>query len=139
MARQPGDDPSNDRANLPVLEGRVETRSGPRPLSYDDPDHPDPTLRPQLTYRERMFDIGWTGWVRLATACLAVGVLLSLAQINVFDPGFTIGGALGQLVDGVLRGVGWLISTGWQPFLLGVLVVIPLWLMWRAVYALFRR
>ena len=94
---------------------------------------------PPRTFNQKMFDLPWTSRVQLALVCFAVGVLLKLAQIDFTTPGFTLGRALGQLVQGIFRGLGWLVSTGWWPLLSGVVVVAPLWLAWRAVSALWRK
>lgn len=102
-------------------------------------DHHVSEIRPPRSYGEKVFGIPWTGWVHLTFLSLVVGVLISLSQINVFEPGFTLGGAFRQLIDGVLRGLGWLLSRGWQPLLIGAAVVAPIWIAWRAVSALWRK
>jgi hypothetical protein len=115
--------PSGLPEKSPAAEGRIDTA---KPL-------------PLRSFSQKMFDLPWTGWIQLALVSLAVGVLLNLAQIDFTTPGFTLGRALGQLVQGIFRGLGWLVSTGWWPLLSGVVVVAPLWLIWRAVSALWRK
>jgi hypothetical protein len=94
---------------------------------------------PPRSFNQKMLQLSWLGWVQLGLVCFAVGVLLNLAQIDFTSPGFTPGRALSQLVQGIFRGLGWLVSTGWWPLLSGMVVVLPVWLAWRALSALWRK
>jgi len=132
----PADPPYGDPS---YIDEPPETPSGKPPAPNGPlPDHRRAEIRPPRTFQQKMFDIPWFGWIELMLASLVVGVLLNLAQID-FGPGFTLGRALGQLVQGVFSGLGWLVSTGWWPLLSGVIVVMPLWLIWRAASALWRK
>ena len=86
-----------------------------------------------------MFNVGWKGWTRLALVCVIVGAIFQAGGFNPFAPGFTIGGGLGQIVNGVLNIAGWAAQNGGLPLLLGAIAVLPFWLIWRALVTLFNR
>lgn len=96
------------------------------------------TLRP-LSFSGRMFNVGWKGWVRLALICIFVGAVFQAGQFNPFAPGFTIGAGAGQILNGMINIAGWAAQLGAMPLVLGALVVVPFWLIWRAILALFNR
>jgi hypothetical protein len=91
------------------------------------------------TFRQRVFSLTWKQWLRLAVICIVVGAILDASGIDPFAPDFTLGGAVNSIFSGLVDIAGWMIAAGWRPFLTGVLVVIPLWLIWRVAYALFRK
>ncbi len=101
-------------------------------------DHDHRTLRP-MSFSGRMFNVGWKGWVRLILVCVFIGAIFQAGGFNPFAPGFTVGEGLGQIVNGVLNIAGWAAQLGAMPLVLGSLVVVPLWLLWRALVTLFNR
>lgn len=113
------------------------------PVSDADPsgasDERGRRARPPLSFSGRMFNVGWKGWTRLAIVCVVVGAIFQAGGFNPFAPGFTIGGGLGQIVNGVLNIVGWAAQNGGIPLLLGAIAVLPFWLTWRALVTLFNR
>jgi hypothetical protein len=96
-----------------------------------------PSLRRSLM--SKMFDIGPWGWVKLTMLCLAVGAVLRIANVNPFEPGFTLGSAVASLGRGVGNLLLWIIANGWAPALIGVAVVMPIWLLWRLLSVPFRK
>jgi hypothetical protein len=96
------------------------------------------TLRP-TSFSGRMFNVGWKGWVRLALVCIFIGAIFQAGGFNPFAPDFTIGQGLGQIVNGVLNIAGWAAQLGAMPLLLGSLLVVPLWIIWRALVTLFNK
>ncbi len=95
--------------------------------------------RAPLSFSGRMFNVGWKGWTRLALVCVFVGAIFQAGGFNPFAPGFTIGGGLGQIVNGVLNIASWAAQNGGLPLMLGALAVLPFWLIWRALVTLFNR
>lgn len=91
------------------------------------------------TFRQRMFGVGLSGWVRLVVVCLPVGVLFEASRVNPFAPDFTFAGMASSLATGAGAILSWSITNGWRPLLIGAIVVGPVWLLWRAVWALFRK
>ncbi|MBI1358929.1 MAG: hypothetical protein GC155_01460 [Alphaproteobacteria bacterium] len=133
----PPPDPSASEHPVPVIDARREGgvwTAEPHPLDAQYEDHPH-----QRSIREKMFDITAWGWIKLAGLCLAVGALLRVADINPFSPGFTLGGALASLAKAVGDIAAWAVVYGWLPALLGVIVVMPIWLLWRLLSVPFRR
>ena len=96
------------------------------------------TLRP-VSFSGRMFNVGWKGWVRLALVCILVGAVFQAGGFNPFAPGFNIGMGAGQILNGVINIAGWAAQLGAMPLVLGAIAVLPFWLLWRAVLALFNR
>jgi len=86
-----------------------------------------------------MFDIGVLGWIRLAILCALVGVIFEASRVNPFAPDFTLAGMASALATGAASIVSWIITNGWRPMLIGAVVVGPVWLLWRAAWALFRK
>lgn len=96
------------------------------------------TLRP-VSFSGRMFNVGWKGWVRLALICIFIGAIFQAGGFNPFAPGFTIGAGAGQILNGMLNIAGWAAQLGAMPLVFGALVVVPIWLIWRALVTLFNR
>ncbi len=96
------------------------------------------TLRP-LSFSGRMFNVGWKGWVRLALICIFVGAIFQAGQFNPFAPGFTLGAGAGQILDGAIKIASWAAQLSAMPLVLGAMVVVPIWLVWRAILALLKR
>jgi hypothetical protein len=117
------------------------------PVEQRDGDHEErfwadgdgPHRRRPLSFSGRMFNVGWKGWVRLLLICVFIGAIFQAGAFNPLAPGFTIGAGLGQIVNGVVNIAAWAAQLGAMPLLLGAIVVIPVWLLWRAVLALFNR
>ncbi len=117
----------------------VDSREPDRGQFWDDDnDHNRHTLRP-VSFSGRMFNVGWKGWIRLILVCVFIGAIFQAGAFNPFAPGFTIGTGLGQIVNGILNIAGWAAQLGAMPLVLGSLVVIPIWLLWRAVVTLFNK
>jgi hypothetical protein len=85
-----------------------------------------------------VFDIGPRGWTRLALASLAVGLVVRAAELNPFSGEFTIPDALGAIVTAVAGMFAWALANGWAPFLMGALLVMPVFILWRLVSMPFR-
>lgn len=95
--------------------------------------------RRPVSFSGRMFNVGWKGWTRLVIVCVIVGAIFQAGGFNPFAPDFTIGGGLGQIVNGVINIAAWAAQNGGLPLLLGALAVLPFWLVWRALVTLFNR
>lgn len=129
---------------LPAIPGPTAQPDGPYPNEIS-PHPTDINLEPEAyveprkaTFTERMFDIGWGGWLRLAALSVLAGVLIRAAGVNPFDRTFTWSAALQDLAAAVVSLGGWVIANGWLPLLTGALVVAPLWLLWRLLSLPFR-
>lgn len=135
MGQKPGSE-----AHLPakVTDATFETVDPADPFWENDAAHAGRT-RPPLSFSGRMFNVGWKGWTRLTLICIIVGAVFQAGGFNPFAPGFTIGGGLGQIVNGVLAIAAWSAQNGGLPLLLGALAVLPFWIGWRALVTLFNK
>ena len=104
---------------------------------WDDRDNVR-TLRP-VSFSGRMFNVGWKGWVRLALICIFVGAIFQAGGFNPFAPGFTVGTGAGQILDDAIKIATWAAQLSAMPLVLGALLVVPFWLLWRATLALFNK
>ena len=140
MSQPRSDDPSVPAKvpAEPAREVRFEPATGDDRFWDSTDEHPRLRRRPD-TFSGRMFNVGWKGWTRLAIVCVIVGAIFQAGGFNPFAPGFTIGGGLGQIVNGVLNIVGWAAQNGGIPLLLGAIAVLPFWMTWRALVTLFNR
>jgi len=100
---------------------------------------PHGRLRPPLSFSGRMFNVGWKGWTRLVIICVIVGAIFQAGGFNPFAPGFTIGQGAGQILDGIIKIATWSAQLAAMPLLLGALLVLPLWVGWRALVTLVGR
>jgi hypothetical protein len=125
-----------------------EPKVPPRPPA-NLPEPVRPSLTPetiraprasQPSFTGKMFNpIKVSGWVQLTVVCVGVGAICEAGGVNPFAPGFTPGGALGQVATGFLNVLGWAMTVAWRPLLLGAVAVLPIWLLWRAGVALFMK
>lgn len=122
--------------SLPASPPPTETSRHPPDIDLEPHDYSE---RHKPSFAERLFDIGWGGWLHLAALCVLAGVLIRAAGVNPFDRTFTWSGALQDLGAALVSLAGWVIANGWLPLLTGALVVIPLWLLWRLLSLPFRR
>lgn len=113
------------------------------PVPERDPFREEPgsrgRMRPPLSFSGRMFNVGWKGWTRLVIVCVIVGAIFQAGGFSPFAPGFTIGQGAGQILDGIIRIATWSAQLAAMPLLLGALVVLPLWVVWRALVTLVGR
>lgn len=142
MTQSRPSDTSPAPAPARITEVAYEPASNSRPTqnegrfwSEGDDAH---MLRP-VSFSGRMFNVGWKGWVRLALICIFVGAVFQAGGFNPFAPGFTIGAGAGQILDGAIRIASWAAQLGAMPLVLGALIVVPVWLIWRAILALFNK
>lgn len=101
-------------------------------------EHPRMRRRP-VSFSGRMFNVGWKGWTRLVIVCVIVGAIFQAGGFNPFAPDFTLGGGVGQIVNGVVNIAAWAAQNGGIPLLLGALAVLPFWILWRALVTLVNR
>lgn len=142
------DDPDHPENDHPLdlthsASGHHHPADGHAPHPHDDPDHPDydpdhPHHHLPRTFQDKMFGIGWTGWVRLGILCVTVGALMTMAEVNPFSPDFSLGGAVSGVIRATMTALTWILANGWWPFFVGILVVGPVWVLWRLITVPFR-
>lgn len=119
-----------------VTEVNFEPATGDERF-WDSTDHG--RIRPPLSFSGRMFNVGWKGWTRLIIVCIIVGAIFQAGGFNPFEPGFTLGAGVGQIINGVVNIAAWAAQNGGIPLILGALAVLPFWLLWRALVTLFNK
>lgn len=124
-------------ATFEPIEDRRADKSPDRGQFWESGDDAH-TLRP-MSFSGRMFNVGWKGWVRLALICIFIGAVFQAGGFNPFAQGFTVGAGAGQILNGVINIAGWAAQVGAMPLLLGALVVVPIWLIWRSLVTLFNK
>lgn len=145
MSQSRPDDPSvptkitpDPARSEPAREVQFEPSSGDERFWDSTDEHPRLHRRP-VTFSGRMFNVGWKGWTRLAIVCVIVGAVFQAGGFNPFGPGFTLGVGAGQILDGIIKIATWSAQLAAMPLLLGALIVLPLWLIWRALVTLVNR
>lgn len=90
-------------------------------------------------FASRLFGLGFGDVLRLIIACTAVGLLLSFFNVDprtLWSDFFgTIARAWDETLAGLADGLGWAV----QYLVLGAVVVIPIWIVFRVLYAVFGR
>lgn len=128
---------------VPAKITEVEFEAAPqreRDPFWEDPDiGTGGRVRSPVSFSGRMFNVGWKGWTRLALICVIVGAIFQAGNFNPFAPGFTIGQGAGQILDGIIKIATWSAQLAALPLLLGAILVVPLWLIWRALVTLVGR
>ncbi len=140
MSHPRSDDPSVPAKVLaePAREVRFEPATGDDRFWDSTDEHPRLHRRP-VTFSGRMFNVGWKGWTRLVFVCVIVGAIFQAGGFNPFAPGFTVGVGAGQILDGMIKIATWSAQLAAMPLLLGAILVLPIWLVWRALVTLVNR
>ena len=125
-------DPGEASLGPPQPPAPIPDRVDARPLARLDAD------APPRSFASRLFGIGFGGWVQLILICIVLGAIFDAGGVNPFAPDFTISGALNAIGTGVVNIASWALQAGWRPFLIGALVVFPVWLVWRLITVPFR-
>jgi len=103
-------------------------------------DHDTSTTRPaeRSTFVQRLIRIGSTDLIRVAVLCVLAGFVLAAFHVNPrrlwVDFFGTIAESWGRFIDFLTHSVGWAI----EYFLLGAVLVIPIWIVFRVLGALRR-
>lgn len=145
-----GSERQRDRKQPPPPARRDEAPPLEHPVIVVEPGGPTPSdaiyLAPdpeeehqQRTFRHKMFGIGWKGWVQLGVLSALVGVIVQTSGVNPFAPDLSLPGVAGALWRSTLTVLGWILTMGWQPLLVGAIAVAPVWLIWRLLTVPFRR
>lgn len=111
-----------------------EEAQAPPPVSTQTP-----APKPKRPLLARIFAIKFWGAIRLLVLCVLVGLIMQVGDFAQ-DPGqFSFVSFLQDVWQSMFAGLFWVISHGWKPALLGALVVLPIWVLWRLVSLPFRR
>ena len=91
------------------------------------------------TFLGRLTSVSATDILRLVFLCVLVGFILAAFHLNPrrlwIDFFGTIGEAWGRFIHFITESAGWAI----EYFLLGAIIVVPIWIIFRVMRALGRR
>ena len=103
-------------------------------------EHDTSSSRPagRTTFIQRLIRVGSTDIIRVIVLCVLAGFILAAFHVNPrrlwVDFFGTIAESWGRFIDFLTHSVGWAI----EYFLLGAILVIPIWIVFRILSALRR-
>lgn len=86
----------------------------------------------------RLFGISLWGWIKLALLCILVGFLVLASEFDPAAPDVNMLGAIQSFLASLGGLARWALANFWQPALAGATIVLPIWLVWRAISLPFR-
>lgn len=86
----------------------------------------------------RLFGISPWGWIKLALLCILVGFFVLASEFDPTAPDVNVMGALQTFIASLGGLVSWAVRNFWKPALAGASIVLPIWLLWRAISLPFR-
>ncbi len=87
----------------------------------------------------RLFGISWWGWIKLALLCVLVGFFVMASEFDPASPDVNVTGAIQTFLASVGGLASWAARNFWKPALAGATIVLPIWLVWRALSLPFRK
>jgi hypothetical protein len=90
------------------------------------------------TLKSKIFGIGPSGYFQLTILCIVVGAIFTFGAIDPFAPGFNVETLVRGMGTGALSLLGWVLETGWWPVIVGAVLVVPVWIVWRVHTVPFR-
>jgi len=87
----------------------------------------------------RLLGISVWGWVKLALLCVLVGFFVLASEFDPASPEVNMLDAIRRFLGSLGELVVWAIRNFWKPALAGATIVLPLWLVWRAISLPFRK
>ena len=87
----------------------------------------------------RLFGISVWGWIKLALLCVLVGFLVIASDFDPASPDVNMLGAVQNFLASLGGLANWAIRNFWKPALAGASIVLPIWVLWRALSLPFRK
>ena len=87
----------------------------------------------------RMFAVKPMQIVHIIVLCIVVGLIVRMGGFSNEAGQITIFSVLNQIWQNIFSSALWLLRQIWMPALIGALIVVPLWAIWRLVSFPFRR
>ena len=87
----------------------------------------------------RLLGISVWGWVKLALLCVLVGFFVLASEFDPASPEVNMVEAIRRFLGSLGELAVWAIRNFWKPALAGATIVLPLWLVWRAISLPFRK
>lgn len=116
----------------PAPGSHSETLQNTAPIATDAPPRKPPMLA-------RMFAVKPMQIVHIIVLCIVVGLIVRMGGFSNEAGQITIFSVLNQIWQNIFSSALWLLRQIWMPALIGALIVVPLWAIWRLVSFPFRR
>lgn len=120
------DEPAPTPSDLAPASG-----AGPEPKSK-----PDAEPKPFLV---RAFSLSVGQALRLLALSTFAGFFVLAFDYAPSGTTFNAGGAFTAIIHRALSALGWAFESFWKPALAGLVVVLPLWAIWRLIRLPFRK
>lgn len=87
----------------------------------------------------RLFGISPWGWIKLILLCILVGFLVMASEFDPASPDVNMMGALQSFLASLGGVASWAARNFWKPAFAGATIVLPIWILWRAISLPFRK
>ncbi len=111
----------------------------PPPEQIPASDAPSPTPAVQKPFLVRTFSLSLGQALRLLALSTLVGFFVLAFDFAPTGTRFDIGGAFTAILHRTFTAIGWAFESFWKPALAGLVIVLPIWALWRLVRAPFRK
>ena len=91
-------------------------------------DHPPTDRKPFLA---KVFAVSFSDVAQLIVICIVVGLLTRVGWSPEQTAGENMLDAAREIIVTIFSGLLWVLQHGWMPALIGALIVLPLWAIWR--------
>ncbi len=108
------------------------------PPPVPDKAPPAETAEPK-SFLVRTFSLSLGQALRLLFLSTLAGFFVLAFDYAPTGATFNVGGAFTAIVHRALTAIGWAFESFWKPALAGLVVVLPLWIIWRLIRAPFRK
>lgn len=112
------------------------TSETPAPLPAES--NPDPASAPRPWYI-RAFRLTLGQALRLLGLSTLAGFFILAFDFSPTGATFDPGGAFSAIIHRALTALGWALESFWKPALAGLIVVVPVWAIWRLATLPFRK
>jgi len=87
----------------------------------------------------RLFGISPWGWLKLILLCILVGFLVMASEFDPASPDVNMMGAVQSFLASLGGLASWAARNFWKPAIAGATIVLPIWVLWRAISLPFRK
>lgn len=98
-----------------------------------------PATAARKPFLVRTFSLTAGQALRLLALSTLVGFFVLAFDFAPSGATFDVGGAFTAIIHRAFTAIGWALDSFWKPALAGLVVVLPLWAIWRLVRAPFRK
>ncbi len=113
----------------------------PEPAAQPAPSEPPPLAAKAepKSFLIRTFSLSVGQALRLLFLSTLVGFFVLAFDFAPTGATFDFGGAFTAIIHRALTAIGWAFESFWKPALAGMVIVLPIWALWRLARAPFRK